>query len=112
MLPALVWNSESQQVEEPTGAWGELHLSKAAAYAGRAWTDDGALYEERALKHRPDGHTRTVPWPPALVRIMRAHLAEFNDGPGGRLFCGAWGRTAQHHLPACVAERPQDGSHE
>ncbi|TDC76444.1 tyrosine-type recombinase/integrase [Actinomadura sp. 7K507] len=90
-LPALVWNPDSRQMEEPADAWGELHFGVAAPYAGRAWTDDGALYEERALKHRPDGHMRTVPCPPVLVRILRAHLAEFTDAPGGRLFYGVRG---------------------
>ena len=88
MLPALVWNSESQQVEEPTGAWGELHLSKAAAYAGRAWTDDGALYEERALKHRPDGHTRTEPF------STWVELAVLEDVDGlGQVTGSVWAAT-------------------
>ncbi|MFF5265388.1 tyrosine-type recombinase/integrase [Actinomadura viridis] len=90
-LPDLVWNPETQQMEEPTDAWGELHFGKAAPYAGRPWTDDGALYDERSLKHRADGHTRVVPCPPALVRILRTHLGEFGDGPGGRLFYGVRG---------------------
>lgn len=90
-LPDLVWNPETEEMEEPADTWGELQLGKATPYAGRAWTDDGALYEERALKHRADGQTRTVPCPPALVRILRAHLAEFSDGPAGRLFYGVRG---------------------
>ncbi|MFG1963200.1 tyrosine-type recombinase/integrase [Nonomuraea sp. NPDC049028] len=72
-------------------AWGELHLLKAAPYSGREWTDSGAAREERALKHRAEGHSRTVPIPPPLVRILRAHLGAFGDGTGGRLFYGVRG---------------------
>ncbi|MEU9872223.1 tyrosine-type recombinase/integrase [Actinomadura sp. NPDC048021] len=90
-LPDLDWNQEDEESEEPAEEWGELHLGKAAPYAGRAWTDDGSLYEERALKHRANGHTRTVPCPPALVSILRVHLTEFTEGLDGRLFYGVRG---------------------
>lgn len=69
-------------------AWGELHLTSAAPHAGRHWTNDGALRETRALKHRIEGESRTVPIPPQLAAILRNHLAEFPDGPEGRLFYG------------------------
>ncbi|PZG15894.1 tyrosine-type recombinase/integrase [Nonomuraea aridisoli] len=76
---------------EPVNAWGELHLLKAAPYSGREWTDSGTAREERALKHRAQGHGRTVPIPPPLVAILRTHLAEFCDGSRGRLFSGVRG---------------------
>jgi integrase len=70
--------------------WGELTLEAASTNAGAAWTDSGAAREERALKQRPDGQTRSVPIAPPLVAILRNHLAEFPDGPnGGLLFYGA-----------------------
>ncbi|MEU4230060.1 tyrosine-type recombinase/integrase [Nonomuraea sp. NPDC026600] len=90
-LPPLVKNPETGKLEEPADAWGELHLRKAAPYAGRAWTDTGTAREERALKHRAEGHIRPVPISPPLVKILRAHLAEFSDGPGERLFYGVQG---------------------
>ena len=68
--------------------WGELHLTSAAPHAGRHWTNDGALRETRALKHRIEGESRTVPVPPPLVAILREHLDRFPDGPDGRLFYG------------------------
>ena len=68
--------------------WGELHLTSAAPHAGRHWTNDGSLRETRALKHRVEGESRTVPIPPQLVVILRDHLAQFPDGPDGRLFYG------------------------
>jgi integrase len=68
--------------------WGELHLTSAAPHAGRHWTNDGALRETRALKHRIEGESRTVPIPPQLVVILLEHLAQLPDGPEGRLFYG------------------------
>ena len=72
--------------------WGELHLTsgqpRPTPARRRHWTNDGALRATRALKHRIEGESRTVPIPPQLVVILREHLAEFPDGPQGRLFYG------------------------
>ncbi|MEV5408579.1 tyrosine-type recombinase/integrase [Thermopolyspora sp. NPDC052614] len=90
-LPPLVLNGTGEQ-KETDEAWGELHLAAAAPFAGREWTDGGTLREERSLKHRADGHTRLVPMPPALVRILRAHLAApYGKAADGRLFSGVRG---------------------
>ncbi|MFC6083696.1 tyrosine-type recombinase/integrase [Sphaerisporangium aureirubrum] len=90
-LPPLVLNEETGEWEEPE-EWGELHFAKAAPFAGREWTDGGTLREERSLKHRADGHARPVPVPPALVRILRAHLAApYGKAADGRLFSGVRG---------------------
>ena len=72
-------------------AWGVVHLTSAAPHAGGNWTNDGAVREVRALKHRLEGESRRVPIPPALVKILRKHLTEYPDGPEGRLFYGARG---------------------
>ncbi|MET7461263.1 hypothetical protein [Nonomuraea sp. NPDC005501] len=53
-LPPLVLNEETGEWEE-SGEWGELRFAKAAPLAGREWTDDGTLHEERTLKHRAEG---------------------------------------------------------
>lgn len=71
---------------ESANTWGEIHLLRAAPYAGREWTNSGAAREERALKHRAQGHGRTVPVPPPLVTILRDHLTAFCDDSSGRLF--------------------------
>ena len=42
--------------------------------AGRGGTDDGAVREARGLKHRVQHERRSVPIPPALVTLLRAHL--------------------------------------
>ncbi|WP_433242553.1 hypothetical protein ACQPYK_38270 [Streptosporangium sp. CA-135522] len=87
----MVLDEEAGQWEEP-GEWGELHFATAAPFAGREWTDDGALREERSLKHRADGHSRTVPIPPLLVGILRTHLAApYGRAADGRLFSGVRG---------------------
>ncbi|MFC4910898.1 tyrosine-type recombinase/integrase [Actinomadura gamaensis] len=90
-LPELVTNPETGEQEEPADGWGEIVVYKAAPFVGRDWTDDGALREERALKHRADDEARHVPCPPELVTILRSHLAEFTEGPDGRVFYGVRG---------------------
>ncbi|WP_433467021.1 tyrosine-type recombinase/integrase [Spirillospora sp. CA-128828] len=128
-LPPLVKNEETGELVEPADGWGEIVVRKAAPFAGRDWTDDGALREERSLKHRAEDETRPVPCPPELTRILRAHLAEFTDGPAGRVFYGvrsgelpnityrrAWRRARTDALTADqaaspLAERPYDLRH-
>ncbi len=90
-LPPLVWSRENRRWEEPDNDWGELHFRVAAPDAGREWTDDGAMRETRQLKHRAAGDSRTVPAPPPLTRILRAHPRDFGTGPDGRLFVGVRG---------------------
>jgi integrase len=118
-LPELVENIETGAMEDPADDWGEFHVTSAAPFAGRDWTDDGSLREERGLKHRAEGHTRTVPCPPALTKLLRAHLAEFGTGPGGRLFTGVrggklpgityrrvWGKARENALTGKEAQSP------
>ncbi|GAA3106033.1 tyrosine-type recombinase/integrase [Nonomuraea salmonea] len=129
IVPELVRNAETGQMEEPANDWGEVHFASAAPYAGREWTDDGGLREERALKHRAEGVTRVVPCPPPLTKLFRAHIAEFGIGPGERLFTGVrggelpsityrrvWGRARQNALTdkevrSPLAKRPYDLRH-
>jgi integrase len=92
-LPPLVWDKETRQWKEPpeNDNWGELHLRNAAPDAGSEWTDDGKNRETRQLKHRAEGDSRRVPVHPKLTKLLRAHLADFGTGPGGRLFIGIRG---------------------
>ncbi|MGV9386072.1 tyrosine-type recombinase/integrase [Nonomuraea sp. NPDC003707] len=119
ILPELARNPETGEPEEPADGWGELRFAGAAPFAGREWTDDGSLREVRALKHRAEGETRVVPCPPALTQILRAHLAEFGAGPGGRLFTGVrggelagitcrrvWGKAREQALTEKEAQSP------
>ncbi|GAB3402909.1 tyrosine-type recombinase/integrase [Flindersiella endophytica] len=116
-LPAVEWNEDAQEwrtwdaetqswhpyVEDDD--WGELQIRTAGPDVGGAWTDTGAQREERGLKHRPKGATRTVPAPPPLTRLVRAHIANFGtNGPGKRLFWGVRGDD----LPTITYRRAWD----
>jgi integrase len=103
ILPPLRFDAETRTWTEPTNEanWGELHLSGAAPDIGSAWTNDGKQREQRALKHRPSGSTRTVPCVPELTRLLRRHLEEIGLGPDKRIFWGARGGV----LPTCTYHR-------
>jgi integrase len=66
--------------------WGEFLLTDSQSRSGSKWSNDGSIRPRRELKHRGEGETRTVPIHPDLVKLLRAHLAEFDYGPGGRIF--------------------------
>ena len=72
-------------------SWGELLFHSAAPEVGRQWTDTGRPYDERHLKGRAKGDTRPVPCHPALVRILREHIAREGLASGDRLFRGERG---------------------
>lgn len=74
--------------------WGEFLLTDSQARSGSRWSDDGkSVRPRRELKHRAEGETRTVPIHPDLVKLLRAHLAEFGSGPGGHIFSLPRGRV-------------------
>jgi integrase len=75
----------------PGSGWGMLRLAAATPRTAAAWTSDGTGYEQRGLKHRPDGTIRLVPAPPVLAAMLRAHHTVYGTTPDGRLFRGARG---------------------
>ena len=75
----------------PGSGWGVLRLAAATPRTAAAWTSDGTSYEQRGLKHRPDGSIRMVPAPPVLAAMLRAHHAAYGTAPDGRLFRGTYG---------------------
>src|SRR5580692_5452151 len=79
----------------PKNGWGRIVLAASASRAGTAWTDDGTARQERGLKHRADNETRTVPIPPELVRLLRAHIKRYGTTPDGRIFQTARGGILQ-----------------
>src|ERR1035438_9816629 len=79
----------------PKTGWGRIVLAASASRAGRAWTDEGTARQERGLKHRADNETRTIPIPPVLVRLLRAHIKRFGTTPDGRIFQTARGGILQ-----------------
>jgi integrase len=70
----------------PDGDWGHLALAESRPESNRRWTDSGSSHERRGLKHRATSSIRRVPIPPALVAVLRDHVAEFGTAADGRLF--------------------------
>ncbi len=79
----------------PKKGWGRIVLAASASLAGTAWTDHGTARQERGLKHRADNETRTIPIPPELVRLLRAHIKRYGTTPDGRIFQTARGGILQ-----------------
>jgi integrase len=70
----------------PAAGWGRIVLAASAFRAGTAWTDHGTSRQERGLKHRAASETRTIPIPPELVKLLRAHIRRYGTTPDGRVF--------------------------
>jgi hypothetical protein len=70
----------------PRNGWGRIVLAASASRAGTAWTDHGTARQERGLKHRAAHETRTIPIPPELVKLLRAHIKRYGTTPDGRIF--------------------------
>jgi integrase len=86
----------------PAKGWGRIDLAASAARAGRAWTDQGTARQERGLKHRAAHETRTIPIPPDLVRILRAHIKRYAATTDGRIFQTARGGIIQDSAYSAV----------
>ncbi|MEU1720359.1 hypothetical protein [Nonomuraea sp. NPDC005692] len=92
-LEAAVDLHREHLVSLPDGGWGEMRLTNAEPRTGSRWTNNRQPRERHALKHRPDGETRTVPLHPELVTLLRTHAKEFGMGLGSRPF--TWGNAAR-----------------
>lgn len=89
----------------PERGWGHLDFADASPAAGKAYTDDGQVHENRGLKGRNKGRpntssrgrrpTRHVPIPPELVQLLRDHIHRFGVPAGGRLFRSENGNPIQ-----------------
>jgi integrase len=86
----------------PAKGWGRIVLAASASRAGRSWTDHGTARQERGLKHRADNETRTIPIPPDLVKLLRAHLRRYGTTPDGRIFQTARGGLIQDSAYSAV----------
>jgi hypothetical protein len=86
----------------PSRGWGRIDLATSAARAGRDWTDDGTARQARGLKHRAQHETRSVPIPPVLVAMLRAHLRAYGTPPDGRLFRTSRGGLIQDSAYSAV----------
>lgn len=79
---------KKQNLSLPDKGWGELHLERAEPYAGKEWTDSGKNRDDRQLKQRARGETRTVPCCPELTALLHEHIETFGIAPDGRIFRG------------------------
>src|ERR1022692_4498804 len=86
----------------PAKGWGRIGLAVSASRAGRSWTDHGTARQERGLKHRAAHETRTIPVPPDLVRLLRAHIRRYGTTPDGRIFQTARGGILQDSAYSAV----------
>ncbi|MDQ2812907.1 MAG: tyrosine-type recombinase/integrase [Actinomycetota bacterium] len=86
----------------PRQGWGRIVLAASASRAGTAWTDHGTARQERGLKHRAAHETRTIPIPPDLVTLLRAHIKRYGTTPDGRVFQTARGGIIQDSAYSAV----------
>ena len=86
MRPEEVVVLNIEDCDLPDEGWGRLILHRARPTAGKAWTDSGELHDDRSLKQKAKGEVRIVPIPPALVKLLQAHIDEFGVAADGRIF--------------------------
>jgi len=86
----------------PSRGWGRIDLAASEPRAGRDWTDHGTARQARGLKHRAANEMRSVPIPPALVTMLRAHLKAYGTTPDGKLFRTARGGALQDSAYSAV----------
>jgi len=91
LRPEEAVNLRRQNLDLPASGWGWIILQKAAPEVARQWSNTDERREERELKHRAPGESRRVPCPPALTKLLWAHLEEFGTDSDGRLFRGERG---------------------
>jgi integrase len=86
----------------PTRGWGRIDLAASEPRAGRDWTDHGTARQARGLKHRAATEMRSIPIPPDLVALLRAHLKAYGTALDGRLFRTARGGAVQDSAYSAV----------
>ncbi|MGW5096269.1 tyrosine-type recombinase/integrase [Streptomyces nodosus] len=72
----------------PETGWGEFIVHNARPEVGSQWTDSGKPHDDRDLKGRAEGDTRTVPIHPDLVAFLREIIGRYKLKPTDLLFPG------------------------
>lgn len=72
----------------PETGWGEFIVHDARPEVGSQWTDSGKPHDDRDLKGRAEGDTRTVPIHPDLVAFLREIIDRYKLTPTDLLFPG------------------------
>jgi integrase len=88
LRPGEALNLRKANLLIPEDGWGELLFDESCPSVGKAWSDGGTRREQRQLKHRAKGETRSAPSPPELTRLLHDHLATHGTDAEGRLFRG------------------------
>ena len=102
---AVAMRVEDVTLPEPDAddQWCELLIHTATPEVGKQWTDTGEIHEQRDLKGRAEGETRTVPGHPALTPLLRQHIEDEQLQPGDLLWAA---RVRQpEHTADEVAQR-------
>ena len=91
MRPSEVISLTGNACDLPDEGWGRLVFSEASTAAGRDFTNDGMVHEDRGLKGRSRQArsrmaVRNVPIPPEMVHLLREHMDRFGTAEDGRLF--------------------------
>ncbi|MGK4906522.1 tyrosine-type recombinase/integrase [Streptomyces albus] len=111
---------EGELDEDGELAWGEFVVHEAQPEVGSQWTDTGHPHEQRFLKGRADGDTRTVPVHPDLAVLLRRVVMRYDLRPADLLFPGErnggmlagsvfrrlWNKAREAVLPPHVYESP------
>jgi integrase len=92
LRPGEALNLRKANLLIPESGWGELLLDESCPSVGTAWSDSGHRRDQRQLKHRPKGDTRSAPSPPELTQLLHDHLAMHGTDAEGRLFRGVRSR--------------------
>jgi integrase len=130
LRPGEALNLRKANLLIPESGWGELLIDESCPSVGTAWSDSGNRRDQRQLKHRAKGDTRSAPSPPELTQLLHDHLAMHGTDADGRLFRGVrsgreleestyhrvWRKARQAALTAeeCaspLARRPYDLRH-
>ena len=76
----------------PEEGWGTAVLRGATTAPGERYSDGPGVHEDKQLKQRAVGETRSVPLPPHLLSYLREHMSRFPP-VGGRVFTTSTGRA-------------------
>jgi len=94
----------------PATGWGRIDLAASRPHAGTEWTDDGASRQERGLKHRSTGETRSIPIPPVLTGMLTDHIRRYGTTAEGHLFRTARGAPLNDTGYGQVWQRARPGA--
>lgn len=102
MFYAMLRPSEATELKDfqchlPETGWGAITPDGAAPEVEPIYTDTGQSHDKRGLKHCNPKESRTIPIPPRLVALLRAHIEFYGTTKDGRLFRTVTGNRIGGH---------------